>query len=97
MRRETPCCGHLAQVGIGRGQTKLLELLKVEHLVHGAVIFLHNSISILEPRVQELFAHEVINLITTQLAIAIHVKMLKQSLWLKVRVPGQILSSHFNL
>ena len=77
VRREASSGGHLAEVGIRGGQDELLELIEVKQLVHSAIVLLDYSFSVGHPRIQELLAHVVIELVTGQLSVVIDIQMLE--------------------
>jgi len=87
----------VAQVGISGGKDELAEFVEVNHLVLGTVVLSDDVISINGAGIQELLAHEVVELVAGDLAIVVDVQVLEQAHWLEVGVAGQVLSSQLDL
>ena len=87
----------MAQVGISGGKDELAEFVEVNHLVLGTVVLSDDVISINGAGIQELLAHEVVELVAGDLAIVVDVQVLEQAHWLEVGVAGQVLSSQLDL
>ena len=87
----------MAKVRVSGRQDELREFVKVNHLVLCTVVLSDDVISIVGTGIQELFAHEVVDLIAGDLAIVVDVQVLEQAHWLEVGVAGQVLSSQLDL
>ena len=87
----------MAQVGVSGGQDELTEFVEVNHLVLGTVVLSDDVISIDGTGIQELLAHEVVELVAGDLTIVVDVQVLEQAHWLEVGVAGQVLSSQLDL
>ena len=87
----------MAKVRVSGRQDELREFVKVNHLVLCTVVLSDDVISIVGTGIQELFAHEVVDLIAGDLAIVVNVQVLEQAHWLEVGVAGQVLSSQLDL
>ena len=67
----------MAHIRVRGGQYELAKLLKVHHLVHRTIKLLDYSVRIVELRVQELFVHEIVELIASNFAISVNVNHLE--------------------
>ena len=82
---------YLTHIGVRRRKYKLRELLKVEQLVHRAVILLNHSIDILKLRAHKLLFHKIVKLAARNLIVVVDIESIEKLHWLKLRMACQIL------